>query len=177
MADHGTLIRNQGGAAAAELALVTPMLLILMFGSVELGNYFMNEHALVKQVRDGARYASRLPLTASYSCDPATVTSAAETQVIDVTKTGQVGVSATTPKRMPFKAGDGACGKEGATVTVTVRCVDKDLYPGLWRGYDGDIPVVKVAGKVAYRPAWAPIGFQSANLCLRAESEMPVIGL
>ena len=31
----------------------------LMFGAVELGNYFLNEHSLVKAVRDGARYAAR----------------------------------------------------------------------------------------------------------------------
>ncbi|WP_155265348.1 TadE/TadG family type IV pilus assembly protein [Sphingomonas segetis] len=53
------LLRDNRGAAAAEMVLVIPFLLALMMGSVELGNYFYNEHKLVKSVRDGARYAAR----------------------------------------------------------------------------------------------------------------------
>jgi len=62
------LARNSSGAAAAEMALVTPLLLIIMFGSVELGNYFMNEHSLVKAVRDGARFAARQSFTSYPDC-------------------------------------------------------------------------------------------------------------
>ena len=47
------------GSAAVEMALVTPIFLALAFGSVDLGNYFLSEHAVLKAVRDGARYASR----------------------------------------------------------------------------------------------------------------------
>ncbi len=49
------LMGSNGGAAAAEMALVTPLLLIIMAGGLEVGNYFMDEHRLVKAVRDGAR--------------------------------------------------------------------------------------------------------------------------
>src|SRR5215217_7313983 len=47
------------GSAAAEMALVLPLLLALMFGSLELGDYFLSEHVLLKGVRDGAVYAAR----------------------------------------------------------------------------------------------------------------------
>ena len=57
-----SMLRRPRGTAAAEMALVTPLLLALMLGSVELGNFFMDQHALTKQVRDGARYASRLAI-------------------------------------------------------------------------------------------------------------------
>src|SRR5690349_1119608 len=53
------LLRDRSANAAAEMALVTPLLLILMMGCAELGNYFWNEHTLVKAVRDGARFAAR----------------------------------------------------------------------------------------------------------------------
>ena len=53
------LARDSRGAAAAEMALVLPLLLVILFGSLELGNYFMNEHTLIKAVRDGARFAGR----------------------------------------------------------------------------------------------------------------------
>ena len=52
------------------MALVVPILLVLLFGSAELGNYFMNEHILVKAVRDGARYAARQDFT-NFSAAPA----------------------------------------------------------------------------------------------------------
>ena len=44
------------GAAAAEMALVLPILIALMFGSFELGNYFLNQHVVTKAVRDGLRF-------------------------------------------------------------------------------------------------------------------------
>src|SRR3546814_6902005 len=45
------------------MALVSPMLILLMFGSFELGNYFLDEHVVLKAVRDGARYAARQNFT------------------------------------------------------------------------------------------------------------------
>ena len=84
------VFHHDGGAAAAEMVLVLPFLLVLMFGSAEMGNYFLDEHGLVKQVRDGARYASRIPLEANYTC-PNTVNPAAKTLIENVTKTGTVG--------------------------------------------------------------------------------------
>jgi len=56
------------GSAAVEMALILPVLLALMFGSVELGNYFMNEHSLVKAVRDGARFAARQNFSTYSAC-------------------------------------------------------------------------------------------------------------
>jgi hypothetical protein len=64
----GLLSYDCRGAAAAEMALVLPLLLIILFGSLELGNYFMNEHTLVKAVRDGARFAGRQTFTNYTSC-------------------------------------------------------------------------------------------------------------
>ena len=51
----GLFLHDTRANAAVEMALVAPLLLAILFGSVELGNYFMNEHELIKAVRDGAR--------------------------------------------------------------------------------------------------------------------------
>ncbi|MGL5837065.1 MAG: TadE family protein, partial [Sphingorhabdus sp.] len=60
------------GAAAAEMALVTPLLMIIMFGAFELGNYFYSQHVVTKAVRDGARFASRsLPIDVDCTALPA----------------------------------------------------------------------------------------------------------
>ena len=55
------LIRSRRGSAAVEMALVTPLLLALGIGSVELGNFMLDQHRLTKSVRDAARYAARAP--------------------------------------------------------------------------------------------------------------------
>ena len=50
------------------MALVLPLLLVLLFGSVELGNSFYSEHVLIKGVRDGARYAARQAFSNYTAC-------------------------------------------------------------------------------------------------------------
>ena len=62
------LLSDRDGSAAAEMALVLPLLLVLTFGPLELGNYFMNQHTLVKAVRDGARFAARQDFTNYTAC-------------------------------------------------------------------------------------------------------------
>ena len=62
------LFRDRAGAAAAEMALVTPLLMIIMFGAMELGKYFLDEHVVAKAVRDGARYAARRSFTDYAGC-------------------------------------------------------------------------------------------------------------
>jgi Flp pilus assembly protein TadG len=177
------LIRARSGAAAAEMAMVAPFLLILMFGSLELGSLFMDQHALEKQVRDGARFAARLEISDDYSC-PGTVFAASDAndQIINVTKTG-----ATTGSGNPRWGSYWSRTCDGATqpVTVAIRCVSKDDIDTGGSGNTGiyttlagdDIPVVSVTAAVKYQSVFAALGFDSSNICLRAESEAPVQGL
>jgi Flp pilus assembly protein TadG len=165
---------HDGGAAAVEMVLVLPILLVLMFGSAELGNYFLDEHGLVKQVRDGARYAARLPLEANYTCPGATVGAGAQTLIQNVTKTGTV--TGTGTGRFDTSYWTRNCGSGTQTLTITVRCVSNDDYDGIYQSLTGDIPVVKVSANIAYRSVLGTLGLPTAKLCLRAESEAPVIG-
>ena len=167
------LFRQTGGAAAAELALITPLLLTLLFGSVELGNYFVDEHALVKHVRDGARFASRMPLEDNYTC-PNTVDPAAVTTIGNVVRTGTV--DGTGTGRFDTGYWDRSCPGTAATVDVTIRCVAEDEYEGIWTELPGDIPVVTVSAAVQYRSLLDTLGLGNPALCLRAESEIPVMG-
>ena len=181
-----SLIRDGSGNAAVEMALVAPLLMALLFGSVELGNLFMSEHALEKQVRDGARYAARLALNDTYSCttDPATVFADpdASTHIINVTKTGAV--SGTGFPRWDSTYWDRNCNGQTPTVAVSIRCVPKDDIDtgatgetGIYTGLDGDIPVVTVSGAVKYWSVLSRLGFNATNICLKAESEAAVQGL
>ena len=174
-----SFIRNTDGAAAAEMVLILPMLVILMFGSMELGNFFLTQHAVTKQVRDGARYASRLTLAETYSCTPGTNLSTvfedddAGTKIINVTKTGSV--DGTAPGRFPAEFW-AACGT-GAPVTVSIRCVDEASYAGIYAGLGDDIPVVTVEATVAYPSLFQTLGFDATEMCVGAESEAAVAGL
>jgi Flp pilus assembly protein TadG len=171
------LLADLSATAGVEMALVTPLLVILMFGSMELGNYFLDQHAVSKQVHDGARFASRLPLAASsaYNC-PGTVynDSGATTKIVNVTKTGSVDGTATGRFPSTFWA---KCPSATDAVTVTLRCVDKALYSGVYTGLAGNIPVVKVSADVAYPSLFGLVGFNTSALCLRATSEAAVAGL
>ena len=179
-------LRDRQGAAAAELALVVPMMLTLMFGSLELGNLFIDEHALSKQVRDGARFGARLELAADYSCtsDPATVFedgAGAETQIINVTKEGVTSGSGQSRWDSYWTR---TCSGGAPTLDVSIRCVPKSDIDtadsgntGIYTSLVGDIPVIKVAGAVRYRSVLAALGFDATNVCLRAESEAAVTGV
>lgn len=161
------MVNCQKGAAAAEMAIVTPMLIILMFGSFELGNYFLSEHVVAKAVRDGARYAARRSFT-DFSC-PGTVATDVVDKTRNVTRTGQVAnggtarlVNWTTP----------------TTVSVTVSCttISGSNYAGIYKGM-ADLPKVKVSATVPYRSLFNNLGFTSSTLNMVSESEATVQGL
>jgi len=54
-----SIIRNIGGAAMVEMAMVTPVLIVLGLGTFEFGNYFYNHHIVTTGIRDAARYLAR----------------------------------------------------------------------------------------------------------------------
>lgn len=159
------LLRQETGAAAAEMALVAPLLLILMFGSMEIGHYFYSEHVVVKAVRDGARFASRQAF-ANFTC-PSTVSSTVQTDTKNVTRTNTVAGTGT-----PRLAG----WTQNSSVTVTLsKCVAPGTYGSFYLG--NDVPVVQVEATVPYTSLFKVIGFNSANLQLKAREEAAVMGL
>ena len=162
-----TLIRSTGGAAAAEMALILPLLLIIMMGSMELGNYFYNEHKLVKAVRDGARFAGRQNFSVtgcSAALDPTIVTS---TQNVVMT-----GMMAGGTNRL--------ANWDRSTITVAQSCapatVDGQNMRGIYTGMT-NAPIVTVSAAVPYVPILNSYGFTGAGLSLRADQQAAVMGL
>lgn len=156
--------------------MILPLLLVLFFGTFELGNLFLTQHALSKQVRDGVRYATKLTLAEDYTCGSNVYESAtAEQDIINVTKRGSL--DDTVPGTFYEAYWSTSC--SGEPVRVTFRCVDKGTtYAGVYQQLDGQIPVVRVASNVIYRPILInAIGFANRGICLRASAEAPVIGL
>lgn len=161
------LFRCSRAAAAAEMAMVTPLLIVLMFGSFELGNYFLSEHVVAKAVRDGARYASRQSFT-NFTC-PSSVNNIVVTNTQNVTRTGQV-ASGGTARLVGWTT--------PTTVSVTLSCtaITGGNYSGIYKGMT-NLPKVKVSAIVPYSSLFNNLGFTSRTLNLVSESEATVQGI
>ncbi len=167
----GALTRNVSGAAAVEMAMVLPILLALLFGALELGNYFRSEHVLIKGVRDGAVYAARQEIS-NYDCTvasppvPATVVNEAKALV----RTGQLSGGT---DRLPGWT-DGS-----TTFTITASCVTDaggTALLGIYQVNGGKVPVITVTAELPYQPVVGILGFQTTGFRVRAAQQAVVIG-
>lgn len=161
------LLRDCRGSPAVEMALVLPLLLMLMFGSMELGNYFMNEHTLSKAVRDGARFAARQSFDKYPDCD--TVDSTAVTDIKNVVMTGYLatGGDDLTPNI------------EEDDIDVVTSCAataDGEDMLGIYRDRADGAQIVTVSAQVSYRPIMASFGFDNVGIRLNASSQAAVTG-
>ena len=63
-------LSNRSGASAAELALLLPLLVLLMFGAIEVGRVLHDYHLIDKSVRHAARFLSRVTVDCSDPGNP-----------------------------------------------------------------------------------------------------------
>lgn len=160
------LLFDRTAAAAAEMALIAPLLIILMFGSFELGNYFWNNHIVAKAVRDGARYASRQSFD-NFDCTAVTVSTGVVTSTQNLTRTEQIASGGTA--RLPGWI-------LASSVQVTMRADTSGTYGAFYTGMSC-VPVVVVTATVPYRSLFGTLGFSTTGLNLTADSEVPVMGI
>lgn len=170
-------LRNDRGSPSVEFALMLPAMLALMFGGMEAGHFAWTQHKLVKAVREGARFASRLPVEQYCDGDTAQFDADAETNIKAVTVTGGMPVSdgeASDPPAVP--------GLTPAKVTVTPVCAvfasgdgsGTGIYSQLGNG--GPIVTVSAAG-VPYPSLFEQLGVIDGGFTLAARSSAAVIGL
>jgi Flp pilus assembly protein TadG len=172
------LLGDRSGAAAVEMALVTPLLLILLFGSVELGNYFYNEHKLVKAARDGARYAARQSFSTYSACSGEVPTRDVAGTVFEKTKlmVRKGTLDSTATDTLPNWA--------SATFTVTMSC-KTTLDNGSGGNYalggiyaNTSAPTVVVNASLPYYPILGlPFGLSGLGASLNASQSAAVAGL
>ncbi len=155
-------IKSRCGTAATEFALALPMMLALLFGAMEAGHFFWTQHKIVKSVRDGARFASRLDVERLCAGDETLLT-----EIRNVTSTGQFAGGA-RPK-VP--------GWQPASVNVAVSCgafVDTGIYADL--GNEGPLVTVS-SGAVLYPSILGGLGFVDNTINLSARSSAAVVGI
>ncbi len=149
------------------MALVLPLLLVTMFSSLELGNYFMNEHTLVKAVRDGARFAARQSFTNYTACNG----SPGGTVVNDTRNVVMRGyLSGGTIITPNIEADD---------IDVTTSCMTTaggQTMSGIYTGRTAGAQIVTVDATVNYRPVISAFGFTGIGFRLNAASQAAVAG-
>lgn len=169
MKNFAALLRDDRGAAAAEMAMVAPLLIVLMFSSLEAAKFFWDEHIVLKSVRDGARFASRQ----SFANMPCGGPAANETAIKNQVRFGSP-VASDTP-RLSYWNSD-------AGIDVQIECYDNTgtgstrIYGGIY-GARPEVPIVKVVASVPYTPIVGMLGFNAFGINLNAQSEATVYGI
>ncbi|MFQ5544386.1 MAG: TadE/TadG family type IV pilus assembly protein [Acidiferrobacterales bacterium] len=110
---------QQRGVAAVEFAIVLPVLLLLMFGTAELGRAFFQYNTLTKAVRDGARYVSRNALDGSLGIVNLTAQVDTETRNLVVYGVAGGGASSLLPGFTPADVSVVDAGANNVTVSAT----------------------------------------------------------
>jgi len=159
------LAADRAGSAAAEMALALPLLLVLLFGTFELGNFFLSEHVVQKSVRDAARYAARLPMTDYPSCAPTTT---AEAQIQRVARTGRPDAGGAIQRLRGWSS--------DAMTSVLLTCDTSGTYTGIYTDFPGGVPVVTVSASVPYPTLFGSMGLPTPSLTLNAKSQSAVFG-
>lgn len=113
--------RDQRGAAAVELAIVLPILILLVFGIIQWSIYFNRLQGLQAAAREGARVAA-LPQTTQADVDAKVVSALAG--VLPTTQSPVITVSPGSGNPCDLRASD-------ARVTVTVKA-NTNLDIPLW---------------------------------------------
>jgi Flp pilus assembly protein TadG len=168
-----SLVHDRSAAAAVEMALVLPFLMALLFGAMDVGDYFLSEHVVQKAVRDASRYAARLPMT-NYDCSatPPSVDSTAESDIQHVARYGDP--DGTTARLI------GWTDDTMATVTLTCDTNTSDTYVnnGVYNGFPdgGAVPVITVSATVPYNTFFGMLGLGALTLNLNAKSQSAVTG-
>lgn len=157
---------DQRGTAAVEMALMLPLLILLMFGGLEVAHYLYVEHQVVKGVRDGARYAARMPFS-KVSC--AGVDATTESDIKDVTRLGAVVRLNPDPALKPRVRG-----WTNNEITVTTTC--SGITTGIYKAMTG-APQVTVATTVPYVSLFGSLTGLDVDINMRASQQAAVMGV
>lgn len=162
------LLRCQKGSSGTEMVLMLPFLVVLLFGAIEVGYYFYNQHMVIKGVRDGARYAGRQSFE-DINCAGSTVPASVTTAIKEVTRTGRTsGGTARVP------------GWDNADITVSYSCAGDGGGTAVTTGIyanEPDAPIVTVSATVTYNSLFGSLGIVDSTYSLNASQQSAVMGI
>ena len=157
------------GAAAAEMALILPLSILLLFTGFEAGHYFYQQHQIVKALRDGARYAARQSFD-DINCrggSPSTIPGALLSEIQSLTRTGQIG--GTTPRISNWN--------NNSQVTVTVTCpTTAESQTGIYDGTER-APQINISTSISYDSLFNGLGIITDSANIGASQRATVMGI
>ncbi|MBB3764691.1 Flp pilus assembly protein TadG [Sphingomicrobium lutaoense] len=168
------LLRCDRGAAAAEMALVLPFLVLIVAAAAEVGYYFYEQNRLVESVRDAARYAGRQPFVEYAAC-----AGAPSAAIVNQTKLiAQKGTLDATAADLLW-----GWGETGESFTVSMSCDttvthagNTETMGGIYGNNPSGAPTVAVDASLPHRTVFGFIGIP-LNLTLNAQQEAAVMGI
>jgi len=169
MALVDNLLKDKRGSASVELMLAMPLLLVLIVAPLEMGNYAMDEHALVKGVRDASLYVAHQDIS-KFNCATNTVDATVVATAKNIVRGGQTGTG-----------NDRLNGWSSGTTTVTLNCVtqatDGTTLSGIYALNGGKVPIVEVTATVPYTAVLVNLGFRPSSITLSASQQATVQGI
>ncbi len=158
------------GAAAAEMALITPLAVLIIFSSMEAGHYFYQQHQVLKGVRDGARYAARQSFDDINCRSGSFIDSGLVDDIKLLTRTGQI-ADVNAPPRIPNWTD---------SITITVTCPDASTIAEAETGiFDGSEPApqINILATPSYDSFFNGLGVLTDSVSLRGEQQALVMGV
>ena len=157
------------GGAAAEMALILPISILLLFTGFETGHYFYQQHQIVKALRDGARYAARQSFDDA-NCREGTAqqfSGTVLTEIQSLTRTGQI--NGTTPRIANWNS--------NSQVTVNVTCpTAAESQTGIYDGTER-APQVTLSTRFSYDSLFNGLGIISDSYSIGASQQATVMGI
>lgn len=127
---HVRAARSRRGALTVEMALITPVLLVLVFGILQVGYAFMVQHALQDVARQGCRMA--ILRNRSQSAVTTAVQDLLRREGITPAKTSSAILVNDVERDMATAvAGDQVC------VRIRMSLSDAALFPGFFSNFTG----------------------------------------
>lgn len=149
-------IRETRGVAAAEFAMVLPLLVVMLFFFWEYGRFVEGTHAVNKAARDGVRIAGRQPWP-EFGC-ASTGPPTFDRDAIKAYVVASLGAWQATP----------------ANVSVTFTCGNS--FTGIYKDLIGGAPVVTVTVSVPYLTLFGGTG-GALGLNLKGSAQTAVMGI
>ena len=158
----------QRGAAAAEMALILPLAMLLLFSSLETGHYFYSQHQLVKAVRDGARFGARHPFDEVNCRSGGYISPALQDEIRAVSLTGAL--SGASEARSGWDADE-------VTFSVSVNCPSAaEATTGIYETAE-PAPVINVSASIGYKSLFKGLGVINDSFSLTGNQNAVVMGI
>lgn len=146
------LMHSTSGVAAVELALLSPLLLILTFGAIDVVRALRDYQVVTKSIRDSGRFLARVPIDCT-SVAGSRIAAADQTTARQLAMTGKIGLSPAVPgnRLIDYWSANN-------TVNIAVSCLSNTNADNLCGGAGETIacygeallPVVTISTNIPY---------------------------